>query len=123
MTKTSDPRGIESLKTLLKFVILTAQKLSTIDSNKDHKISLMEALIVIPPLALKVSPAFSAIPAAREEWKDLTREEIAELARWFAEEFDLPLLEHSKLEAIIKKTTQIITTNYQYYEDIKAILG
>lgn len=114
--------GIDSLKSLIKFVLTATEEIATIDSNKDHRIQLTELFSALTTLGIKVPGLLSAIPNIKEEWKDLTREELDELVKWFTEEFDLPLLESGKLEAVIKRTAVMLVYNFNYYRDIREIL-
>lgn len=113
-------KGIESLKSLTEFVILAFQATIGIDSNKDRKVSLTEALTVVTQVGFKVPGIYDRLPEIRAEWKDLSDQEIQELVAWFSAHFDLP--QHVKLEEIIRSTAQMLVYNYQYYKKIKAIL-
>jgi len=123
MATTDNPKGTDSLKSLILFLTLAVQKGSTIDTNGDRKVSFMEAISLITTLGFKIPMVANSFPHIHEEWKDLTPEEMDELVKWFATEFDLPMLEHAKLEAVIKKSIQILLTNYNYYREMRAILG
>ena len=120
---TDGTKGIDNLRDLIKFIIVAVQKTTAADSNEDGKISMIEALNVITSVGFKIPGALRSFPEVRAEWKDLTKAEMDELVVWFAEEFDLPKLEHGKIEALVKESVAIIVTNYNHILRIKAILG
>lgn len=114
--------GIDNLKSLIKFILTATEEIATIDTNKDHKVSFTEALASITQLGIRIPSLVSAIPNIKEEWKDLTREELDELVKWFSLEFDIPATENGKLEAVIKRTAGMLVYNYNYYRDIREIM-
>lgn len=115
--------GTAHLKSLIKDLIKCVQQTATVDANQNGKISLIEALSVMASFGFKIPAIYNAIPEVKAEWKDLTPEELEELVVWFTEEFDLPRVEHGKLEAIIKKSVAIIVDNYNHIQDLKSILS
>jgi len=115
--------GIDHLKQLVKFIILAVQKGTTIDEDKNGRISLVEAFSILTSLGFKFPAVYNAFPEAIREWKDLTQEEIDELVQWFSEEFDLPGVEHGRIEALVKECVQAIVDNYNHVQRIKEILG
>lgn len=115
--------GTQNLKDLIKFIITSTQTISTIDANQDKKVSFTEALSAITGIGLKIPFLVDSLSEVRDEWKDLSREELDDLVTWFTAEFDLPGLETGKLEAIIKKTAAMVVYNFNYYRDIRDITG
>lgn len=114
-------KGIESLKALLEFTLLSVNKALDIDTNKDKKVSLSEVLSAVTTISFKIPGIFDSLPEVRAEWKDLSREEMDELVKWFADHFDLPA-QHDKAEAIIKKVISMVQYNYKFYQEMKALL-
>ena len=123
ITTDSEARGIESLKDLIKFIIIATQKALSADANKDGKINLIEAFSVMTAIGFKIPSLTKVLPNVIPEWKDLTREEMDELVRWFAEEFDLPGLEKGKIEALIEEALAIILDTHAHVKKISDILG
>ena len=115
--------GIESLKSLIKFVIVATQKALTADANNDGKINLVEAFSVMTAIGFKIPGLMKVLPDVIPEWKDLSREERDALVKWFAEEFDLPGLEKGKIEALIEEALAIILDTYAHVQKISSILG
>jgi len=113
--------SIANLKAVIQFGIRATQEVIAIDDNKDKKISFGETLEAITSIGLSIPPFVTAIANVKEEWKDLSREELDELVQWFTEAFDIPSLESGKIEAIVKKTAAMIVYNYNYYRDIRAL--
>ncbi len=116
-------KGITNLRDLIKLIIIAIQKTTRLDDNKDGRISLIEGLTLITTLGFKIPAAYNAFPEVIAEWKDLTKDELDELVRWFAEEFDLPGLESGRIEALVKEAVAIIVDNYNHVLRIKAILA
>lgn len=123
MANNQNTVGTDNLKSLIQFLTLCVIEVSTIDADKNKKISLAEMISAITSIGFKIPGLMGSIPHIKEEWKDLTADELKALAEWFAEQFDLPGLETGKLELLIKKSVTILVTNYNYYRDIKAILA
>lgn len=126
-SKSSPPapgsKGTAALKDLIKFIIIGIQKATRLDDNGDGRISLLEGLSLITTLGFKIPGVYNAFPEVVAEWKDLSQEERDEMVAWFAKEFDLPGLEHGKIEALIKESVDIISDNYTHVQRIRAILG
>ncbi|HZV71654.1 MAG TPA: hypothetical protein VFG10_19015 [Saprospiraceae bacterium] len=114
-------KGITDLQKLVKFIISGTEIISNVDSDHDDHVSLVEKLSAIGQVGIKIPGLISAMAGIKEEWKDLSREELDLLVADFVAEFDLPGLETGKIEAIIKRTVTMIVYNYNYFRDIKAI--
>jgi hypothetical protein len=115
--------GTEALKLFINFLTLAVQQVLTLDDNKDGKVSYAEVFEAIYNIVPKLPAMYNNLPQVKKEIKDLTPEEINELVIAFQQEFDLPGVERDKLEAIIKKSVNIIAANYNYYRDMKAMLA
>jgi len=115
--------GIESLKSLLKFLITASVKIATADTNQNGKIDWMEGLSIITAVGFKIPGLINDIPGIKEEWKDLSPDEAKELAKYLAQEFDLPDTDSEKLEALVKRIATGLVDNYELYKDIQAILA
>ena len=115
-------RGIDNLSQLIKFIIIAIQKITTVDGNKDKKISLLEGLTLITSLGFKIPAAYNAFPEAILEWRDISEAELQQLAEQFKEDFDLPGLEDGRIKALIKKAIDVIVDNYNHVQDICDIL-
>lgn len=120
--KSEQERGIESLKDALKFLFMAIEEIATADSNQNGKIGWLEGLSLVKNVGMKIPRILKQIPDIREEWKDLTQAELDELVRWFTEEFDLPGLEHDRIEKVIKIGARAIVANYNTYRELKAVL-
>ena len=114
-------KGIEELKKLVKFVITGTEVISNVDSDHDDHVSITEKLSAITAIGVKIPGLVKALAGIKEEWKDLSREELDLLVADFVAEFDLPGLESGKIESIIKRTIQMIVYNFNYYRDIRDI--
>ena len=116
-------KGIDHLKSAIKFLIVAAQKIATADSNGDHKISWMESLNIIMSVGWKIPGMIKDFPEIRDEWKDLTPAELDELVKWFQLEFDLPGVEKGKIEQIIKLLAANLARNYTDWKELQALLA
>lgn len=116
-------KGTEKLKGLIAFICLAVEKISSLDSDGNKKISLIEAITLVTSLGFKIPGVYESLPEIKEEWKDLTPAEIDELARYFEEQFDLPKLEHTKIEALVKKCVAVLVYNANAYRSIKDLLA
>lgn len=123
MKATENAKGIDKLKGLVSFLCLAVEKISTLDADRNGKISLIEAITLVTSLGFKIPGVYESLPEVKEEWKDLTPAEIEELARHFEEVFDLPKLEHGKVEAIVKKAVNVLVYNANAYKSLKDLLA
>lgn len=115
--------GIENLSQLIKFITIAIQKTSSIDTDGNHRISLLEGLSVITTLGFKIPAVCNAFPESVKEWRDLSEGEIDQLVERFKGDFDLPGIENGRIKAIILKSIDIIVDNYNHVQDIREILG
>src|SRR5687767_13361601 len=115
--------GTEALSLFINFLTLAVQQVLTLDDNKDGKVSIAEVFEAVYKIVPKLPAMYNNLPEIRKEIKDLTTEEFNALVIKFQKEFDLPGVERDKLEAIIKKSVNIIAANYNYYRDMKALLA
>jgi hypothetical protein len=114
------PYGILNLKTLLEFVFKSLNAGLTIDKNNDGKASFAEIVATITPLAFQFPKLYEAFPFLKEEYKDLTEEELGELIEYI-DELDLPV-KYDNLEEIIKLTVKMLHYNYKYVVKMKELL-
>ena len=112
--------GIEHLKTLISFLLLTVQELATLDDDGNKKISISEAFEAIYKLAPKLPGIYANMPDVKGEIKDVSPEEFKELVDYVVEKFDLPGA-NDRIELIIKKSIGYIAYTYNFYRDIKGL--
>lgn len=115
--------GTTHLKKFLSLLILSAQKLITLDQDGNKKISLAETFDTVYSIVPKLPGVYDDLPEIKEEIKDLTREEVNELVDWFIKEFDLPGTERDKIEAIIEKSVSLAAHIYNYARDMRSLLA
>lgn len=118
---TNQDRGIEALKSLTEFVILSFEATLNVDANQDRKVSFAEALNLVTQIGFKMPGVYDQLPAIKAEWKDLSDQEIQDMVSYFADRFDLP--KNDKLEKIIRITAKMLVSNYLYYRDMRSILA
>lgn len=116
-------KGIESLKDAIKFLLMSVQEISNADRNSDGKVGWMEGLLLVKNVGLKIPSILKQIPEIRDEWKDLSPAELDELVAWFTDEFDIPGLEHERIEKIIEISAAVLVYNYHKYREIRDLFG
>lgn len=107
-------RGIENLKRLLDFMFQGVTLALTIDRDGDGKIEIGEIFAAVTSSAVMSIPAvFKDMPEMKAEFKDLTAEEIQELADYCKEKDYFPA-DFDDLEEFIKRTLLMIAYNARY---------
>lgn len=113
------PLPITATKSLIAFLCLAVQKVASLDADHDGKIKLTEVLALIMSIGPKIPKVYQAIPLVLPELHDLTDEERAELHAFFVDQFDLP---SDRAEAVVELSTEILQTNFAYYQRLRDLL-
>lgn len=115
----SNARPVTAIKSLILFLCLSVQKLTTLDSNGDGKVNIFELLGLITTLGPKVPALYQAIPNLLPELHDITEAELKELHAYFVDQFDISS-DHA--EALVEKFIEILHVNYVFYQEVRDIL-
>lgn len=108
--------GIENLKKLIDFLFSSASVGLTIDRDGDGRLEFGEIFAALSgSLILQIPRIFSSFPEIKAEFKDLTAEELEQLAQHCQEKDYLPA-QFDGLEEFIKKTLLWISYNGRYFE-------
>lgn len=115
-------KGIDALKSALRVVFTAIQATSQADTDGNGKLSWLESLSLIVKVGMKLPSIYTLIPEIRAEWKDITPEELREIADYIATEFDLGTDKHDQLALLIKESAYVLVDGYDHYLKIAAIL-
>ncbi len=83
--------GIEHLKPLVDFLGNTVSAISQADRNGDGKISFMEAVGIVPNIALRLFNIFRHLQQSGAELRDLNAVEVQQLVDTFGNALQLPV--------------------------------
>ena len=98
-------KGIEAIKSVVGFVFNSIEKIRDIDTDNDGKVEFGEIVGAATGLAVFVPDLIRAIPHLKEEWNDLTNDEVFEVVAFIKEEFDL---ENDNVEETIEQVIDAV---------------
>lgn len=108
--------GIEAIKSTAAFVFLVIDKFE--DALDDNKITIVEAISLLPGIVVKVPGLLEAIPALGPEFADLDNDEIQELVQYFKDNFDL---DNDNVEQIVELILDYIAYTYNSVIRVKEL--
>lgn len=115
----TNARPVTAIKSLILFLCLTVQRLTTLDSNDDGKVNIFELLGLMTALAPKIPATYQAIPNLLPELHDITEAELKELHAFFVDQFDISS-DHA--EALVEKFIEILHANFIFYQEVRDLL-
>lgn len=111
--------GIDNLKKLIDFLFAGADVMLTIDKDRDGKIEFGEIFAALTGgIAFQAPKIYSMIGDIKAEFKDLTGDELQELAN-YCKEKDYFVAEFDNLEEFIKKALLWLAYNARFFEYTK----
>ena len=112
--------GIESIKAVVGFVLTAIDKFGNIDADGDGKTEWTEVLGVVSALGFNVPSVIRAIPNIKDEWNDLSDDEVAELLDYFKTEFDIKNdATEATIEAVLDSAFRIFVVVQEIISETK----